>query len=143
MMSPRLSIALLVVLVLSLAVNFFGLGFLVVGAAHPSDSRIAHFAAIAALGRAPGPLRHRVEEELHANRGAIRDAIQAVRDARRGVRGAMRAEPFDQARLDGAFAMLRQRVDRMQELVHAAVGRAVAAAPAAERRQIAPPRRGD
>jgi uncharacterized membrane protein len=142
-MSRRWSIALLVVLVLTLALNFFGLGFLVVGAEHPSASRIARFAAIAALGRAPGPLRHRVESELHADRGAIRDAIHAVRDARRSVREAMRADPFDQARLDTAFGTLRQRVGEMQELVHSAVGRAVAAAPAAERHQIAPPRRGD
>lgn len=142
-MSRHWSIALLVLLVLSLAVNFFGLGFLVVGGEHPSDSRIAHFAAIAALGRAPGALRHAVENELRADHGAIRDAIHGVRDARRAVRTAMRAEPFDQGKLDAAFAMLRQRVDHMQELVHAAVGRAVAAAPAAERRKIAPPRRGD
>jgi uncharacterized membrane protein len=142
-MSRRWSIVLLVVLVASLAINFFGLGLWVVGAEHPSDRRIAHFAAIAALGRAPHALRQRVETQLRADRGNIREAVHAVRAARHDVRQAMRAEPFDQAKLDAAFATLRNKVDRMQVLVHAAVGRAVAAAPDAERQRIEPPRRGD
>jgi len=142
-MARRWSIAVLVVLAVSLAINFFLGGFVVRGGGRMDDGRFARAAAIAGLGRAPAALRHRVEATLAKHHDDIHKAIEAVRVARRNVRDSMRAEPFDRAKLDGAFAALRTQVDKMQEVIHAAVGDAIAASPGAERAQIKPPRRGD
>jgi uncharacterized membrane protein len=139
-MARRWSIALLVVLGLSLAVNFFVFGFVAAGGWHHRSSRVEHYAAIAGLGRAPPPLRHRVEAALRDHHNETHDALQAVRAARRDIRAAMRAEPFDRAKLNAAFGTLRERVDKLQELIFGAVGDAIAATPAAERAQIRPPR---
>lgn len=145
-MARRSSIALLAVLGISLALNFFVFGFLAAGAWHHPHSRgdrIARYAAISGLGRAPGPLRDRVENALRKQRPELRQTLERVREARRDVRAAMRAEPLDRAKLNAAFAALRERVDGLQTVIYGAVGDAVATAPAAERAAIRPPRHGD
>jgi hypothetical protein len=55
---------------------------------------------------------------------------------------AMRADPFDAAALDAAYANLRVKTEALQEAGQQIVAEAVAAAPANVRAQIKPPRDG-
>jgi uncharacterized membrane protein len=116
--------------------NLFMAGFLIVPQFVGPDDRVARLAAIAALGRAPKEVTDLVEADLLADRAPIHAAFMDMRDSRRKVREAMRAEPFDAAALDAAFAELRAKSSTLQETVHRAVARGVAAAPAEARAKI-------
>ncbi|MGQ4272506.1 periplasmic heavy metal sensor [Terrihabitans sp. B22-R8] len=146
MMTPRR--VLLALCAVSLLANVFMVGFFLVPKLLGPEDRVARLGAIAAIGRAPKPMMDLIETKLHDDRDEIRAAFREVWGARRDVRSAMRAEPFDAGGLDAAFAQLRTKSILLQEEVHQAVARAVAEAPVELRSEIGsrwdrPEKKGD
>jgi hypothetical protein len=135
----RLAIVLLTVLVLSLAVNFVVAGFVI--ARSLGLGRLGPVEQIVAIGaRAfPGEIRRAIVAEALGDGAALRDDLAELRAARQRAFDAMRAEPFDRAALDAAFAEVRARTDRLQTTGQGIVADAVAAAPAEVRREIVAP----
>ena len=77
-------------------------------------------------------------------RAGLRERIRALFDARRDVRDAMRAEPFDRATLDAAFERLRVAETDAALRTQAMLGDVLQQLTPEERRQFADlvPRRG-
>ena len=71
------------------------------------------------------------------HRQQIADAGRQVRDARIKVRDAMAADPFDRAKLDQAFAELRERSQQLQASLHATVSDAASKLPPEARARLA------
>lgn len=59
---------------------------------------------------------------LDAHRGEVRGTWRGMHDARGRIDAALRAEPFDRARLDAAFAELRRHGTRTADHVQDAIG---------------------
>jgi uncharacterized membrane protein len=70
---------------------------------------------LAALGGEARPLAREIRRE-YAPR--LREAGQAMHDARREVGGMLRADEIDTAELDKALAELRKRADEAQMVMH-------------------------
>lgn len=137
----RTATVLVTVLALSLALNFFGGGMLAAGyrlerALASFDRTIAAFA-----GRFPPEIRRAMAGDLVLRRDAGFRALDDLRAARREMFAAMRAEPFDAARLARAMAEVRAKTTALQALGQSALAKAVAAATAEQRARIAPPER--
>ena len=60
-----------------------------------------------------------VQAILREHKGEIRERMHALRDARKQVREALKAEPYDPARAEAAFAQMRERNALMQTDMHA------------------------
>lgn len=88
------------------------------------------------IGRVPAEHRGAFEDVLNAKRPDMDRASQALRESRMKVREAVRAEPFDKARLEAAFGDVRERNMALQKSVHEAMAEAVQALPADVRRQL-------
>jgi uncharacterized membrane protein len=142
-MPRRWTITLLAVLLVSLAANVFAAGFFLRPFhRHHGDheARLARFAAMAAIGRESPDLEAKVREQVDGVRPAVHQAYLDMANARIEVRDAVRADPFDAARLDTALANLRARSSEFQAIVHGAVVTAVSEA-SPESRQSVPPSR--
>lgn len=135
----RWAIALLVALALSVGLNLFAAG---VGV---SLMRLREAAwgidrgQGAVMARFPDEIRRGVGRGLIARRGALRDGLAALSEARAAMFEAMRAEPFDAARLSAAMAEVRARGADLQRMAHDAVAEAVADAEPEVRAAIRPP----
>ena len=122
------AIALLVVLVLSLAANFVVVGFV---ASRVGEFRLTGMQRIVALGVKNYPIgdpqrdRGRKRPPMPQSLGA---ALADFNAARQRAFTAMRAEPFDPARLDAEFADVRAKTELLQRLGHEVIAKAVAAA---------------
>ncbi len=139
-------------LLLSLALNLF-LGGLIAGRYFGPHHR--SFARMEAsdrpgqdffrrlIGRVPAEHRGMFEDVLNAKRTDMDRASQALRESRLKVREAVRAEPFDKARLDTVFVEVRERNMALQKSVHEAMVEAVQKLPAETRRQISEWRPGE
>jgi len=134
------AIALVVVLAVSLAANFIVAGF--------AAARLSGFGPggalenLVALGirSYPPEIRRAILGEALSDRSDLRAGLDAIRAAREKMFAAMRAEPFDAAALDQAFAEVRQKTAALQQVGQGIVGRAVAAAsPEVRARITAPP----
>jgi uncharacterized membrane protein len=121
---------------LSLLLNLFLAGFVLVPKLTHDDKRVARLAGIAGVGRAPPELMDRIEQQFDTDREGIKAAFDGLRQARGEVREAMRAEPLDRATLDAALARLRDESVVLQQQVQSSVVTAVADAPAELREQI-------
>jgi hypothetical protein len=137
----RWAIAIFAILFLSLGVNLVVAGFSVArfGGPHGPPNFIERIVAIG-IRAFPPPIQRTIEEEARARRDEMRVLLDAVQDSRMHMFEAMRADPFDHAALDAAFAELRSRTTELQKAGQDIVGRAVAAAPADVRGRIRPPR---
>lgn len=86
-------------------------------------------------GGLPPPLREAVRQDLkHAE---MRKRMEAIREARSGIREAILAEPFDRARLDRAFDRLLDSQQALQRDLQTAASAAVARMGPEERRRLA------
>ena len=132
-------IGLFAALFISLAVNFLIAGFAAArfhgGAPRGGPNFIERIVAIG-IRAFPPPIQADIRERTDAQREELRTLVDAVQDSRMRMLEAMRAEPFDPAALDAAFADLRSRVNTLQEAGQAIVGAAVAEAPADVRIKI-------
>ena len=59
-----------------------------------------------------------VQQILHAERSAIRQRMHDMAEARRKVRDALDAEPFDRARLEAALADVQTQTASVQQQMH-------------------------
>ena len=135
-----LAIALLALLILSVAGNLVVAGFAVARFAGPRPG--GEVERIVALGiRAfPPEIRQAITESTRQQRDKFRAMVDETRNARMRMFEAMRAEPFDRARLEAAYADLRSRTNDIQALGQSIVAEAVAQASAETRSKIRPPR---
>jgi Spy/CpxP family protein refolding chaperone len=85
-----------------------------------------------------------IDAAFAAQRPELRQRIRALFDARRGVRDAIRAEPFDRPALDAAFARLRTAEADAALQAQGALGDVLQQLTPEERQQLADlvPRRG-
>jgi uncharacterized membrane protein len=120
-MTGSLSRRLRIVLVLSLALNLFAVGA-VGAAAIVGDGWMGELAGVRQPPRLtgmPNPRQLRavlddadqaiLSATLEARRPAFRENLRAMFAAREAVAQAIAAEPFDHARVEAAFAALRER----------------------------------
>jgi hypothetical protein len=135
----RTAWVLVVLLVISLAANFFAGGILVAGlqarrALQGFDRNFAQFA-----DRFPPEIQRAVAVTLIARREAVFKALDDLRAVRRELFAAMKAVPFDRARLDRALAEVRVKTQVLQVLGQTALADALAAASDDSRAKIRGP----
>lgn len=132
------AIAIFAVLFLSLAANFVVAGFAAARFRGPPPGGPNFIERIVAIGiRAfPPPIQSAIQQRSEAERDQLRRLVEGVQDARMRMFEAMRADPFDAAALDAAFAEMRARVSELQQAGQEIVGAAVAGAPADVRIKI-------
>jgi uncharacterized membrane protein len=128
------------VLVVSLATNVLIAG-VVLGHLH-GPPPVEDFKHIVDMIARPYPpeIQELIVDGAAADRDDLRQKFEAMRQARRAAFEAMRADPFDQAKLDAAFADIRTATHDMQEAVQRVEMEAIAKAPADVRQRIRPPR---
>ncbi len=134
------AIALLAVLFLSLAANLVIAGFVVSRFGPPRPMSMIERIVAIGIRAFPPPIQDAIEQGVRDRGPEMRERLDGVQDARMRMFDAMRADPFDAAALDAAFADLRARTTDVQEVGQEIVGQAVAAAPADVRARIRPPR---
>jgi uncharacterized membrane protein len=134
------AVALLVLLFVSLAANLVVAGFAVARFAGPRPG--GEVERIVALGiRAfPPELRPAITQGARDQRDKFRGLIENAQAARQRMFEAMRAEPFDKAKLEAAFADVRARTNDVQALGQTIVADAIASASPQTRSKIRPPR---
>lgn len=145
-----------IALFVSLGVNFF-LGGLVLGRAASPPAEIVAVPPPTPQppgGPAPGALpsggvlqqmmaaipqeyRPAMRQAFELRRREIAAATLGIREARQRTREALRAETFDRARLDAAFAQLRARNDSLAAVLHGAAIEAATQMPVDVRRDLA------
>jgi uncharacterized membrane protein len=135
------AVVMLVLLFVSLATNLVVAGFAFgrfagMGPGGPNVDRIL------ALGLRdfPPEIQRNVMQRLRQQRDVLRDRVRAIQDARRNAFELMRADPFDRASLDQAFADVRAKTGEVQAFGQQMLSEAVGEAPADFRKQIRPPR---
>lgn len=129
-----------VILFLSLAANLVIAGF--AGARMFGPRPGGDIERIVAIGvRAfPPEIQREIEAGSRLKRGEMRTRLDAVQAARRQMFVAMRAEPFDSAALDAAYADLRSKTSDLQQVGQSIVFDAIAKASPEVRKRIRPPR---
>ncbi len=115
-LSPRtLGIALIV----SLAINLFVVGAIIVGFLFHWPGHHAHsgqpFPHWAAKRSLDSDARRRVKEIWRTARPGLRERVRAIRKARREVRQQLRADPLDLKALEAAYGDLSKRKLAAQE----------------------------
>jgi len=135
----RTATVLVVVLVVSLALNFFAGGMIAAGLY--ASQRLAGFdrSFERYAERFPSEIRRAVAGALIGQRDDVFKALDALKAARGEMFAAMRAEPFDRARLDRAMEQVRARTIALQALGHAILANVIAGASAEVRARITPP----
>lgn len=136
------AVALLVVVFLSLAANLVVAGFVVSRFGPPPGRGGGDIERIVAIGiRAfPPEIQKAIVDGSKAKRDEMKTLIDSVKDARQRMFEAMRADPFDPAALEAAYADLRQKTSVLQEAGQQIVLDAVANASPEVRSRIRPPR---
>lgn len=131
------AIAIVVVLFLSLGANLVIAGFAAsrFGGPHRPPNLIERIVAIG-IRAFPPQVRTAIQVRADERRDELRELVSAVQESRMRMVEAMRADPFDAAALDAAFADLRAQVTALQEAGQEIVGDAIATAPADARSQI-------
>ncbi len=110
-----------ILVIASLALNVFGIGAIAAGAIISQDGRgglFSHCRPPRFMGL-PSPRelhavlpdndQIKLNQLLQANRAGFHQRLDALFAARQQVADAVRSEPFDRARLEAAFAALRER----------------------------------
>lgn len=140
--SPRLLSA----LAASLALNCLAAGYLIGrgSAPVPSPPPAPPVAADAnsfgeRLRHLPAGERQKFQRAMQPDRPAIREAREALAEARARVAQVMAAEPYDAGTMRQAFADVRARADALQARVQDATAQALAALSVDSRRQLAGP----
>ncbi|MET3597111.1 putative membrane protein [Mesorhizobium shonense] len=106
--------AVLVVLALSLALNFFFIGY----AAHGLRQAVAARGLIAEIAGAYSPqVRREFRTVMRVNRARTFEALRELRAARADLAAAEKAEPFDEAAVTKAMAAVRVATTNLQATV--------------------------
>jgi uncharacterized membrane protein len=134
-----LLIALAAVLLVSLAGNLVVAGFTFSRFGPRPGSDIERIVAIG-IRAFPPEIQKAIVDGSKAKRDEMRARFDDVRDARQRMFEAMRADPFDPAALETAYADVRQKTNVLQEAGQQIVLDAVANASPEVRSRIRPPR---
>jgi len=132
--------AILVVMFLSLGLNFFFAGFLAErwrggrGFGGPSMMQV--------LGDFPPEMRRSIGRELWADRGRYRAAFDEVREKRRELSAAMREPALDLARIRALMADVRRLTMQVQEQAQETTIEVLQRTPVEERARIGERMRG-
>ncbi len=134
------AVTVLAVLFLSVAANLLIAGFVIARIAGPRPG--GEIERIVALGmRAfPPEIRRDVAARARSGREQFRVRLDDIRAAHQRMFETMRAQPFDRAALEAAFADVRQKTNALQAAGQELVAEAVAEAPPEVRRRIRPQR---
>lgn len=137
MLSRRTAIFLMAGLAVSLLVNFALVGFMAARSS-PYRTRPALAERLLALGPhfLPPAIADAVNARLPPNAPELREALAAVREARGAVVDAMRASPYDRAKVAAALAELHQRIETLTGLGDRAMLDALDGASDADRAMI-------
>lgn len=145
-MSTQLSRRARALLLASLAVNLILATWFVLHQPwrHGADRHGMHHAPVPQLIDLRG-FRHVLPEQRRdvvdavfaTRRAALRERLRALFEARRDVREAMRAEPFDRAALDAAFGNLRRAEGEAAQQAQDTLGDVLQQLTPEERRQFA------
>ncbi|HEY5082125.1 MAG TPA: periplasmic heavy metal sensor [Bauldia sp.] len=135
-----LAIVFAIVLLLSVATNLLIAGF-VVARLHGPPPGGDEIERIVMMGiRAfPPELQKAIVASAHAKDDEMKTKIDTVKQARQKIFDAMRAEPFDRAALEAAYADLRTSTGALQQVGQELTLDALASAPADLRQRIRPP----
>lgn len=130
-----------VALILSLCLNSFFVGAIITrqdsGDAGASSRALAAMPGFQRLLRGlPEDARGQLETAFLAQEGEIRDAMRALRGARRDVLAALGSDAFSAETLGAGLAAVRERTMTLQEVLHGIFTDAVAAMPPAMRATI-------
>ncbi len=106
-----------VVLVLSLAVNFFLAGWMGARMMHGGGDR-PEWSITRLVQDLPDDRRDAVLAVFEANRGEFRAMLDSLRESRRVLSDVMMAEPYDQAAAELALADIRAKTEAMQNTMH-------------------------
>ncbi len=133
------AVTLIVLLFVSLAANLVVAGFTVARFRGPPTGA-GEIDRIVALGiRAfPPEIQGDIRDQVRAHRGEFRAGLVAVQASRQRMFEAMRADPFDRAALDQAFADVRTTTNDVQTIGQTIVADAIAQAPPDVRARIRP-----
>jgi hypothetical protein len=131
------AVVLLLLLFVSLAANFLVAGFVIsrVNAAAVGNADVERLVAAAVRGFPP-EIQRAIADQTKANRPQLRAGLEAVQAARQKMFEAMRAQPFNQAALDAAFAEYRTSTVALQKAGQDVVAQAIGQAPPDVRRKI-------
>lgn len=69
----------------------------------------------------PADTRREIRDLFESHRPEIFSGLRGIRSARDDIREILRTEPYDPEALNAAFAVLRQRTDQVQSIVHGAL----------------------
>ena len=128
--------AVLIVMFLSLGVNFFMLGFLVRGGS-PWMHILRNAPPIAGmLEDFPPDLRRTIGRQLRQDREAIRASVDAIRSKRQEIAAAFRAPVVDVNEVRGLMREVRELTVKLQERAQETLLTTVNRLPAAERARI-------
>ena len=134
-----LAITLLVALVLSVAVNLAIAGFIFARFNGPRPGNEVERIVAIGIRAFPPEIQKAIEEGSRAKRDQLKAKLDLVQDARRKMFDAMRADPFDAAALDAAYADVRTKTTDLQTAGQSIVTDAIANAPPEVRARIRPP----
>lgn len=134
------AIAILTVFFLSLAANLVIAGFSVARFAGPRPISVIERIVAIGIRAFPPPIQDAIQTGARDRGQEVRGRLDAVQAARMRMFDAMRADRFDAAALDAAFADLRAQTTELQHVGQEIVAAAVANAPADVRARIRPPR---
>ena len=135
----RLAGIVIAVLALSLAANLLIAGFVAARFVGLSEPTAMERIVMLGIKTFPPEIRRAILAEALSDRSELRTALSAFREARQKLFQTMRAEPFDPAALDAAFAEVRAQTDTLQNAGQKIIGEAVKAASPEARAQIAGP----
>jgi hypothetical protein len=133
------AVILLLLLFVSLAANFLIVGFVVARTNAPiGTADIDRLVSLSVRGFPP-EIQRTIADTSKVKGPQLRAGLDAVQQARQRMFDAMRAQPFNQAALDAAFADYRNSTVALQKTGQDVVGLALAQAPPDVRRRIKPP----
>jgi hypothetical protein len=133
------AVVLLLLLFVSLAGNFLVAGFVLARVNQPlATADVERLVALAVRGFPP-EIQRAIVDNSRVKGPQLRAGLEAVQQSRQRMFEAMRAQPFNQAALDAAFADYRNATAALQKVGQDAVAQALAQAPAESRRKIRPP----
>jgi hypothetical protein len=134
-----LAVVLLLLLFMSLAGNFLVAGFVLARVNQPlAGGDVDRLVALAVRGFPP-EIQRAIADTTKVKGPQLRAGLEAVQQSRQRMFEAMRAQPFNQAALDAAFADYRNATAALQKVGQDAVGQALAQSPPDARRKIRPP----
>ena len=132
------AVTLLALLFVSLATNLLIAGFAIGRVVGPRPGADIERIVALATRDFPPEIRRAVVERARAGRAQFHAQFEDVEAARQRMFEAMRAEPFDQAALEAAFADLRQKTGALQRAGQDLVAGALVDQPPDVRRHIRP-----